>query len=150
MGIVQDFVDGISTFVRELNPFSSPTEKMDQDGGVTVNGVELPRDLVLQLQQLGVPLTSYTKGQLEEALQAYAMDGRLVEDHGATNFQDSLHLSSEEAAQGRGQGGANTAWQDRVRSNRQSRGTVDMHGGHVAQIEEERLQSALLANEQKV
>ena len=62
----------------------------------TVNGVELPRNVVLELQKLGLSLSWYTKDQLERSVLACAVDNKLVDDPQGVNFDDKLELTNEE------------------------------------------------------
>ena len=62
----------------------------------TVNGVELPRNVVLELNKLGMSLSWYTKDQLERSVRACAVDCKLIDDPQGVNFDDKLELTNEE------------------------------------------------------
>lgn len=62
----------------------------------TVNGVELPRNVVLELQKLGLALECYAKHELEKSVLACAVDGNLVDDPQGINFADKLELTHNE------------------------------------------------------
>lgn len=49
-------------------------------GAVVVNGVTLPQNVINQLQQLGLPLSWYNNGELEDAVIACAFDGNLIDE----------------------------------------------------------------------
>ena len=62
----------------------------------TINGVELPRNVVLELQKLGLALEWYTKYELESSVRACAVDNRLIDDPQGMNFADRLELTQDE------------------------------------------------------
>lgn len=65
-------------------------------GAIIVNGVEIPRNVAEQLRRLGLPLSWYNQGELEDAVEACAYDCTLVDDAAGTDFRDMLHLSDDE------------------------------------------------------
>ncbi|MDX1974442.1 MAG: hypothetical protein SFT92_02075 [Rickettsiales bacterium] len=95
MNIVLDIYNGARQLIDELNPFSSEPERF-RDGSMEIGGVALPAGVVFQLQQLGVPLSSYTPGQLEAAVRACSYDNTLVDDHDAHSFDDAITLTCHE------------------------------------------------------
>lgn len=66
---------------------------------VTLNGVPLPHNVVMELRKLGVPLAFYTAGELRDAVNACAVDCTLVDDEDGVSFQDKLVLSDHERAE---------------------------------------------------
>lgn len=61
-----------------------------------VNGVTLPRNVVIELKRLGRALEWYNSGELESAVKACAVDMRLIDDHEGINFMDQLELTDSE------------------------------------------------------
>lgn len=66
------------------------------EGEVEINGVPLPHAVIIELRKLGIPLSYYTHGQLQEAVEACAVDCNLIDDPNGGNFQDKLHLTADE------------------------------------------------------
>lgn len=66
------------------------------NSSVVINGVEIPRQVADQLRQLGMALSWYSAGELEDAVQACQYDSTLIEDHDGDNFRDRLHLTDDE------------------------------------------------------
>lgn len=62
----------------------------------TVNGVRLPRQVVEELQRLGISLNWYNVGELTDAVIACQHDGQLVDDPHGVHFRDKMHLSEPE------------------------------------------------------
>jgi hypothetical protein len=62
----------------------------------TVNGVDLPRNVVLELQRLGLALEWYTQHELESSVRACAVDNKLIDDPNGINFADKIELTHEE------------------------------------------------------
>lgn len=65
-------------------------------GSATIKSINLPDNVLEQLKQLGFSLSSYTRGELEDAVAACAYDGRLKDDPNAVTFRDGLHYSQHE------------------------------------------------------
>jgi hypothetical protein len=65
-------------------------------GGAEIKGVDIPKNVLDQLKRLGFPLFSYSRGQLEEAVQACAFDGNLIDDPDGEDFEDMLELTEDE------------------------------------------------------
>lgn len=63
---------------------------------VDFKGVRLPDNVMRELVRLGGLLETYTIGQLQKAVNACAMDGKLVDDEHGVNFDDKLELTKEE------------------------------------------------------
>ncbi len=59
-----------------------------------VHGISLPPSLQIELRMLGYPLLAYTRGELEDAVNASAVDRTLVENPDAMNFRDKLRPRS--------------------------------------------------------
>lgn len=68
-------------------------------GGTIVNGVELPRHVVTELEKLGLDLSWYNSGELQQAVMACAVDGVLIDDPNGTSFSDKLELTDEEKSE---------------------------------------------------
>ncbi|MEQ1789889.1 MAG: hypothetical protein ABL857_05535 [Rickettsiales bacterium] len=68
----------------------------DNNAEIVVNNVQLPNNVVRELQRLGRSLKSYTHGELQSAVIACAFDGRLIDDPDGDNFMDKLVLTDEE------------------------------------------------------
>lgn len=79
-------------FVREQLEECSPIH----EGEVVINGVVLPRNVVEELRLLGMPLASYTRGELQAANMACAIDGELIDDPNGNSFLDKLQLTEAE------------------------------------------------------
>jgi hypothetical protein len=67
------------------------------DHGAMINGVYLPQNVVDQLRQLGISLSWYTQAELEDAVEACAFDGTLIDDHDGIHFRDKLELTEKAA-----------------------------------------------------
>lgn len=65
-------------------------------GVAIVNGVELPRNVIAELEKLGLALSWYNSGELQSAVAACAADGVLIDDPDGTSFSDKLELTPEE------------------------------------------------------
>lgn len=65
-------------------------------GNLVVNNVRLPDHVVLELQRLGRALEWYTAGELYSAVEACAVDRRLIDDPDGVNFMDKLELTDAE------------------------------------------------------
>lgn len=63
--------------------------------GDTVNGVYLPQNVIDQLKQLGISLAWYTQTELEDAVEACAVDGVLIDDNKGIHFRDKLQMSEQ-------------------------------------------------------
>lgn len=66
------------------------------DNQVIINGVPLPDNVVEELRILGLPLFSYNRGELEDAVIACHYDSKLIDDKAGENFRDKLTLTNEE------------------------------------------------------
>jgi len=62
----------------------------------TINGVDLPANVVQQLEMLGLELAWYTKHELESSVRSCAVDNKLVDDPNGINFADKIELTHEE------------------------------------------------------
>lgn len=61
-----------------------------------IKGVELPARVIEQLRLLGMPLSWYNAGELEDAVEACSFDGVLIDDPSGVNFRDKLRLCDDE------------------------------------------------------
>ena len=66
------------------------------EGSEIVNGVALPQNVIDQLRMLGISIAWYTQGELEEAVEACAFDGTLIDDDEGIDFRDRLHRTESE------------------------------------------------------
>lgn len=64
--------------------------------GVVINGVALPDRVVAELKRLGITLSWYSAGELENAVQACAFDAQLIDDPNGDDFLDKLVLTQDE------------------------------------------------------
>jgi len=69
-----------------------------EDAGATmrIKGVDIPASVLRQLRELGIPIEHFTRGELQDAVLACAIDGDLVDDEHGTSFKDKLTLTKEE------------------------------------------------------
>ena len=67
-------------------------------GAAVINGVVLPQRVLEELRRLGTALSWYSAGELEDAVEACAVDGQLIDDPMGMNFRDRLSLSEAEKA----------------------------------------------------
>src|SRR5438105_4457945 len=109
MPLVNTFVDQLDdafNYARSALgiclPDNEPDKKMGEtsqpslhvvEGAVIVNGVALPQVVVDQLRQLGIALSWYSEGELEDAVEACAFDCQLIDDDDGVDFEDKLHYS---------------------------------------------------------
>lgn len=63
---------------------------------VIVNGVELPNHVAEELRMLGIPMGSYSNGQLEAAIIASHYDRQVFDDDKGISFADKLTLTRQE------------------------------------------------------
>lgn len=78
-----------------LPPFliAAPPERA---GPAIAGEMDLPPYLLEELRLLGLPLASYTRGELESARIACAVDGKLIDDPDGFNFLDKLQMTYAE------------------------------------------------------
>lgn len=71
---------------------------MNYDTGhaITINNVQLPIQVVRELQRLGRALEWYSNGELNSAVAACAIDGNLIDDPHGVDFIDKLELTDAE------------------------------------------------------
>jgi hypothetical protein len=69
---------------------------MIMDGDAMINGVALPQRVIEELRRQGIPLSWYTPGELEDALEACSFDSQLIDDVNGVNFHDKLTLTKAE------------------------------------------------------
>lgn len=67
-----------------------------QQNSVEINGVAVPMLVARQLRELGIPLESYTSGELHAAIHACSHDSRLIDDPEGAHFLDKLSRDSHE------------------------------------------------------
>lgn len=72
------------------------------DAGI-VNGVRLPQHVVEELRLLGLPLTVYTRGELDAIIAACAFDAHLIDDPNGVNLWDKMTLTKREAMEDKGE-----------------------------------------------
>src|SRR5690606_22696524 len=68
-------------------------------GAAVVNGVELPQRVAEEIRRLGIALSWYSAGELEDAVEACAFDGQLIDDPFGDDFRDKLTLTHQERLQ---------------------------------------------------
>lgn len=61
-----------------------------------IKGIDIPLNVLRELQRLGHPIEQYTRGELLEAVRACAMDANLVDDPHGHSFSDKLTLTADE------------------------------------------------------
>ena len=66
------------------------------EGEAVINGVALSQQVIDELKKLGIALSWYNAGELQDAVNATRYDGQLVDDHNGVNFRDKLHHTEEE------------------------------------------------------
>ena len=66
---------------------------------ITVNNVQLPVQVIRELQRLGRALEWYTSGELNSAVAACAVDGNLIDDLNGIYFMVRLEFTSSEERQ---------------------------------------------------
>ncbi|NBO18712.1 MAG: hypothetical protein EBV03_05675 [Proteobacteria bacterium] len=71
-------------------------EEHKLSSGVEVNGVMLPMNVAQQLRELGTPLEHYSPSELNAAIQACMIDGRLIDDPNGVGFMDMLVKDASE------------------------------------------------------
>lgn len=62
-----------------------------------VDGVSLPDNVLDELRRLGLPLSFFNRGELEDAVIACAVDSELADDENGINFRDKLTLTRRES-----------------------------------------------------
>ena len=67
----------------------------DRNAPNLINGVYVPSDVIAQLREIGIPLTSFSAGELRAAISACS-DGRLIDDVNGNSFMDQLSLTAGE------------------------------------------------------
>lgn len=66
------------------------------EGETVINGVALSHQVIEELRQLGIALSWYSSGELQDAVAAVHHDGQLIDDPNGMHFRDKLHHSEEE------------------------------------------------------
>ena len=66
------------------------------NNATVVNGIVLPDRVAAELRRLGIALSWYTSGELEDAVAACSIDGQLIDDIDGINFHDKLALLPNE------------------------------------------------------
>lgn len=98
------FIDFAEASLGNLCPFPAMGKNMFMEqkasticeGDVTINGVPLPHGVIIELRKLGLPLAWYTHGQLQEAVEACAVDCQLIDDPDGMNLRDQMKLTDDE------------------------------------------------------
>jgi hypothetical protein len=93
------WIDCPEQWLGDLKPPLAVVSARDPDilpGEAIINGVVLPQSVIEELRKLGIPLTWYNRGELEDAVEACVMDARLIDDKQGVNFRDQLKLTSNE------------------------------------------------------
>jgi hypothetical protein len=77
----------------------SPATALAAEAPRCETALRLPPQVLEELRRLGMPLWAYNRGELEDAVQACAVDARLVDDPHGTSFRDKLSLTFQERLQ---------------------------------------------------
>lgn len=87
------FIDCPEHMLGNLSP---GTDMSPATGAIIINGVELPQRVAEEIRRLGLALSWYNRGELEDAVQACKVDEMLIDDPDGLTFRDKLSLTAEE------------------------------------------------------
>ena len=97
-GLIDGAFDALSApikFIAGEEAFGAKANvEQNGDSSVTVNGVVVPKLVAEQLKNAGIAIAFLSAGQLEAAIQACAVDCKLIDDPNGTNFFDDLELDA--------------------------------------------------------
>jgi len=73
-----------------------PHQGCSDGSDVYINGIRLPDSVVEELRMIGLPLSWYNKGELEDAVLACKYDNHLIDDEDGVTLRDKMTLTYEE------------------------------------------------------
>lgn len=81
----------------ELSPWlAAASRDVFCDGELILNGVSLPQNVINELRRLGITLSWYSAGELQDAVIACSYDSNLIDDEAGCHFRDKLQLTDDE------------------------------------------------------